>query len=57
MTLAGFMPDLKPGYNPIRVPEEGSHSGARVSANPESPAANQINKPGIPDPVLRTGPE
>src|SRR6202040_2998638 len=51
--LAGFEAGLQSDSDA----REGSHSGARASANPESRAANRINNLGIPDPALRAGPE
>jgi len=52
------MPDLKPGYNLIRVGVVGGwrHAGARIARNPES-RDYRINNLWIPDPAPRAGPD
>jgi hypothetical protein len=52
--LVSFMPDLQPGYNLIQVPP--SFRGAR-EREPGISRKSRLTNLGIPDPVLRTGPE
>jgi len=50
------MPDLKPGYNLIRMPEKVVIPG-RAYREPGISRKDWLTNLWIPDPVLRTGPE